>query len=227
VIGDRGRADQGEDLAMKRLAAALVLAMSPTVAAAPPPVPGGTAAPGATAAAEPAPLPSPPGATAPWPPPRNPDEYEASWSVQVVFGALAGAAGAIGGGYLGYQLECHDEPCQDWEGFGGLLLGGSLGLTLGTTAAVFATGQDGDHDTSVGLTWLGTLVGGTVGVLAASQITDAGWFPATVVVTTSTAFGGTLLNRASRTRKKPATALRLVPFTGGNSVGLTIVGSTF
>lgn len=143
-----------------------------------------------------------------------------------MLGSLAGGAGAVGGIFLGYHLECRGEHCQDFDGIGGAFIGGCVGLTVATTATVYALGHDRDHDDSIAMTMLGTVAGGALGVLGASRIADAGGFPVTALMTTGAAFGATTLFQVSRTRKKPGAQLQLAPFAAGGGLGLSLVGTT-
>jgi hypothetical protein len=213
---------------MKRLAIALLLATAPAAVASPHPARDDAPAPVAPGTPAAAPQLAPPGAVAPVPPPpaSNPDEYQSTWLLQTVLGSLAGGVGAVGGIYLGYHLECRGQHCQDLDGIRGAFFGGCIGLSAATTAVVYALGTDDDHDDSVVMTWLGTVAGGALGVLGASRVADAGWFPVTAVITTSAAFGATTLFQVSRTRKKAGAQLQLAPFASGGSFGLSLVGTT-
>jgi hypothetical protein len=90
---------------------------------------------------------------------------------EALFGGLLGAGGIIAGAYIGYGLEtsdgCHSEFC----GFGGAILGGTIGMTLAVPAGVYVIGSTGGETGSFGATLggsvLGTLVG--IGAVAATQ----------------------------------------------------------
>lgn len=190
---------------MKRLAAVLLLAATAT-ASATPLSPPGTVAPAAQ-----------PGE------PRQDPETTPSIIGQTLIGGMAGVLGGVLGGYIGYQLDVAGNGGGEFDGLGGLVLGGAIGLTAATTAGVMLAGHDQDHDASIALTWLGTVGGGIVGGL----VTSRSGSPALIgiAVVTGTGLGGALMHNVSRTRSSPAT-IRVVPFAGGGGFGLSLVGTT-
>jgi hypothetical protein len=225
---------------MKTLAA-IALLSAPGVAAAAPP--GDTppslprASPGSTRP-EPSPgtptdraptiptaLPRPvPSAAAPATPPQTSDTG-AIFS-QIAIGAALGVGGLFGGAYLGYKLDCGSSCGGDFAGFRGLVVGAALGLTIATTAGVAIIGSDDEHDPSIGLTWLGTVIGGSLGLLGAIRLSGDSPAASTLVLATSTAMGGALMFHVTRTRKRPKAVLRMVPVTADRAVGLSLVAST-
>ena len=230
---------------MKRLAVATLLTTA-TAAAAPPP-PGPIAPPTSTTAIPPAAVPPasataippasavagrtptsvaerplvPPSSVEPGPPK---EEYVPNALLLVIAGGALGAGGLFAGGYLGYKIECASDCGGEFGGLGGLLLGAGIGLTAASTTGIMLTGIDGEHHSSAGLTWLGTAIGGAVGAVAASKVSNdlAG---ATFFLAGGSALGGTLMYYAARSKDRPAPAIRVVPFTDGGSVGVAIVGN--
>ena len=87
------------------------------------------------------------------------------------------------------------------------------------------TGIDGEHHSSVGLTWLGTALGGAVGAVAAAKVGDS-VASATFLLASGSALGGTLLYYAARTKDRPAPAIRVLPYTDGSVMGVAL-GKTF
>jgi hypothetical protein len=142
----------------------------------------------------------------------------------VLAGSALGAGGLFAGGYLGYQLECASNCGGEFGGLGGLLLGAGIGLTAGATTGIMLTGIDGEHHSSAALTWLGTVVGGAVGAVAASKV-SGGLTGATFMLATGSALGGTLLYYAARTKDRPAHVVRVVPYSDGTSIGVALVGN--
>jgi len=229
---------------MMRLAAVLLLFTTATAAAGPrlrideppgstPSTPSATTAPPTSLPLTTAPATSlpatimPPGATAPHAQPSTLEDADSpNFVVEVVVGGVFGVAGLFGGGVLGEKLDCASGCPGDLGGLGGALLGAGLGLTIATTAGVALVGRDDKHDVSIALTWLGTVVGGVAGTIAAARIASGNAAGAIAILTTSTALGGTLMLHASRTTRRPKTAIRLAPLTGG-SVGLSLVGTTW
>jgi hypothetical protein len=143
----------------------------------------------------------------------------------VLAGGALGAGGLFAGGYLGYEAECASGCGGEFGGLGGLVLGAGIGLTVATTTGIMLTGIDGEHHSSVGLTWLGTVIGGAAGAVAAGKLSNdlAG---ATFFLAAGSALGGTLLFYAARTRKQSRSALRMVPYASGSGVGVSLVGTT-
>jgi hypothetical protein len=220
---------------MMRLVAAVLLVTTATAVAAPPgetapresPPSPSAATPPETSERVPALAPSaavpklPPCDPAPRPP-----ERAASRSIllEVVVGGALGIGGLYGGGYLGYKLDCAKGCPGEFGGLGGVLVGGALGLTITATAGVMIVGIDDEHRSSSGLTWLGTVLGGVVGGVAAAKLTDESITGGTILLATGTALGGALMFHATRTRRR-APALQVVPFAGEGSVGLSLVGT--
>jgi hypothetical protein len=219
---------------MMRLAAAVLLVTTATAVAAPP----GETPPGQTPPSQPmasppetservptvAPSAAVPKLPACDPAPRPPERAAArSMLLEVVVGGALGIGGLYGGGYLGYKLDCAKGCPGEYGGLGGLFWGGALGLTITATAGVMIVGIDDEHRSSIGLTWIGTVLGGVVGGLAAAKLTES-ITGATVLVATGTALGGSLMFHATRTRRR-APGLQLVPFAGDGSVGLSLVGT--
>jgi hypothetical protein len=153
----------------------------------------------------------------------NVPETSPSLAVQVVVGGAAGALGALLGGYVGYQLDIAGDSGGEFDGLGGLVLGAAIGLTVGTTGGVMLAGHEPDHDASIALTWLGTVGGGIVGGLAASQLDS----PAAIgmIVVSGCALGGALMHRVSRTRTPPRGTIQLTPFVSGSGFGLSLAGN--
>lgn len=148
-----------------------------------------------------------------------------NFMTQIVIGGALGVGGLFAGGYLGYKLDCASDCRGDFAGFRGLLLGAAIGLTVATTTGVTLMGSDDEHHSAVGVTWIGTIVGGAAGVVAAAKVSDS-VAATSVLLASGSALGGTLLFYAARTRKRPASALRLVPFTTGSDIGVALVGSS-
>jgi len=212
---------------MKRFAAVLLVAATATASAAPQPPADGPAPPAPRVAQlQPPGLPlSPPGTVAPSAQPGEPrPDPEAAPSLigQTLVGGMAGVLGGVLGGYLGYQLDIAGHSGGEFDGLGGLVLGGAIGLTAATTAGVMLAGHDPDHDASIALTWLGTVGGGIVGGLVSSRSESPALIG--IAVVTGTALGGALMHNVSRTRSAPAT-IRVVPFAGGGGFGLSLVGT--
>jgi hypothetical protein len=145
--------------------------------------------------------------------------------LQIVVGSALGVGGLYAGGIIGYKVDCASDCGGEFGGLGGLLLGAAAGLTITTTTGVMLMGTDDDHHSSIGVTWLGTVIGGAVGAVAASKLSDSVG-GASIVLATSSALGGTLMFFAARSRNRPKSALRMVPFTGDRAVGLSLVGYT-
>jgi hypothetical protein len=220
---------------MKRLAAIVSLSMPGVAAAAPPgdtppsppapadPGPSGPGAPGRpTTAPTPSPVPAP-RAAAPAIPPRTSDT--GAIASQILIGGVLGVGGLFAGGYLGYKLDCRSDCGGDLAGFRGLLVGAALGLTIATTAGVAIIGSDDEHEPSIGLTWLGTVIGGSLGLLGAIRVGESPAASITVLAA-STAMGGALMFHVTRARKRPRTVLRLAPLTADRAVGLSLIAST-
>lgn len=219
VIGSPAGLAARDDPRMTRLLVVLLLGTASIAGASPlaslDGAPGSVAPPGAT----------PPRARAPSPPVAS--ESESIWLVQTALGTVAGAAGGWAGVYLGYQLSCSGRHCQDFDGLDSAILGGVIGLTATTTAAVVFLGRDRDHESSIALTWLGAFVGCALGLAGASQVGGESWVAPTLVVAASTALGGTLMHQWTRSRNLPATAWQLVPFSDATTaIGLSL-GGTF
>jgi hypothetical protein len=229
VIAERWLGGLLQSGTMMRLVAAVLLATTATAVAAPPgetPLSQPQAPPPETSERVPAVAPSaalprlPPCDPAPRPPERG---SARSILLETVVGGALGIGGLYGGGYLGYKLECANGCPGEFGGLGGILVGAALGLTITATAGVMIVGNDDDHRSSIGLTWLGTVLGGVAGGYAAAKLTGENIVGSTVVLATGTALGGALMFHATRTRK--ATGLQLVPFAGDGSVGLSLVGA--
>jgi hypothetical protein len=158
--------------------------------------------------------------------PRPPERATSrSLVLEVVTGGALGIGGLYGGGYLGYKLDCAKGCPGEYGGLGGLMLGAALGLTITATAGIVLVGNDNEHRSSVGLTWLGTVLGGVAGGVAAAKVTGENIVGSTIVLAAGTALGGSLMFHATRTRRR-ATEMRVVPFAGDGSVGLSLVGTT-
>lgn len=142
---------------------------------------------------------------------------------QFLVGSVAGFGGLWAGGLIGYGLECASGCDHDLGGLLGALVGAGIGVPTGATIGVMIAG-DRDHEASGALTFIGSALGSVAGWYLASGMFDESAFGTTVVVGATSALGGTLMYRLTRTRKKPSSALRVVPL-GGNTVGLSIVGS--
>jgi VIT1/CCC1 family predicted Fe2+/Mn2+ transporter len=146
-----------------------------------------------------------------------------SFMAQIVVGGALGVGGLFAGGYLGYKLDCGSDCHRDFAGFRGLLLGAAIGLTVATTTGVTLMGTDDEHNSAVGFTWVGSIIGGAAGLVAAAKVSDS-LAATSVLLASGSALGGTLLFYAARTRKRPASGLRLVPFTSGKDIGVALVG---
>lgn len=158
--------------------------------------------------------------------PRSPERSVArDVLLQVTIGGALGIGGLYAGAYLGYKADCANGCPGEFGGLGGIIMGGALGLTISTTTGVMLAGMGDDHRGSAGLTWVGTAIGALLGGLAASKLTGESVVGGTVVVATSTALGGTLLYHATRSRRRPTTALQLVPLAAGSSVGVALAGN--
>jgi hypothetical protein len=168
-------------------------------------------------------LPAPaPRTAAPATPPQTSDTTNVA--LQILVGGALGAGGLFAGGYLGYKIDCRPD-CRDLAGFGGLIVGAGLGLTVVTTAGVAIIGIDDEHEPSIALTWIGTVIGGSLGLLGAMRV-DESPVASITVLAASTAIGGALMYHLTRARKRPKTAFRLLPLTADRAVGLSLVAST-
>jgi hypothetical protein len=190
------------------------------------PAPGGASPPPVNPASadgtSPAPAVTPPSAVAPVPHPRPDRPYVAPNPVaEFLIGGAAGTvglfAGAYAGAFAGYELFGHDEIA----GLAGAYVGLALGLTTATAAGVALTGSDRDHAGSYGWAWLGAAVGATGAAFATSQA-DGNVVIASMIG--GAALGATVMFDLTRTRRKPSTAVRLVPLISGGGVQLTLVG---
>jgi hypothetical protein len=191
------------------------------------PAPGGASPPPVNPAsadgASPAPAVTPPSAVAPVPHPRPDRPYVAPNPVaEFLIGGAAGTvglfAGAYAGGFAGYELFGHDEVA----GIAGAFVGAALGLTTATAAGVALTGSDRDHEGSYGWALLGAAAGATGAAFATSQVD--GETAAAFIIIGGAALGATVVFDLTRTRRKPSTAVRLVPLISGGGVQLTLVG---
>ncbi|HUP19149.1 MAG TPA: hypothetical protein VM778_04250 [Gemmatimonadota bacterium] len=85
--------------------------------------------------------------------------------LMVVYGLLLGGVGLIAGAFAGYTLEsalC--DPCHEFSGVSGGILGATVGESLGLAGGVHLGNQRGG---SLGLDILVATAVGTAGVLAA------------------------------------------------------------
>ena len=202
---------------------------SPAPAASPPPASpasadGASPAPAVTPppAGPPAPAVTPPSAVPPARPPRPDGPYVAPNPVaEFLIGGAAGTAGLFAGGYASYELACANG-CDDFVGLGGFLVGAALGLTTATAAGVALTGSDRDHEGSYGWAWLGAAAGATGAAFATSGVDGE---TAVAFMIGGAALGATVAFDLTRTRRKPSTALRLVPLISGGGVQLVLVGA--
>jgi len=133
-------------------------------------------------------------------------------------------AGAFVGWSVHCAIGCHNGVDDDagLAGLEGLLLGAAIGLTTATAAGVAYTGSDREHAGSFGWAWLGAAAGGTAAVYAARRLDSEG---AVALVIGGAALGGTVVFDLTRTRRKPATAVRLVPLITRGGVQLALVGA--
>ncbi|HZJ67210.1 MAG TPA: hypothetical protein VFD36_27070 [Kofleriaceae bacterium] len=225
---------------MKRCAAALLLVTAATTTATaqshadptpvPPVPPPATNGPPADPSAPPQPRPPsdqpqllPPGAVRPLPPLADSREPTGGWLAQFIVGSVGGFGGLWSGGLIGYSLECASGCDRDLGGLLGALVGAGIGVPTGATIGVVLT-DDRDHEGSGALTFIGSALGSVAGWYLASGMFDDSAFGTTVVVGATSALGGTLMYRLTRTRKTSASALRVVPL-GGETYGLAVVGS--
>ena len=239
IEGPRPAASR-ELVAMKRCAAALLLVAAATTTAtaqsqadptpASPVPPPATNAPPADPSAPPQPRPPsdqpqllPPGAVRPLPPLADSREPTGGWLAQFIVGSVGGFGGLWSGGLIGYSLECASGCDRDLGGLLGALVGAGIGVPTGATIGVVLT-DDRDHEGSGALTFIGSALGSVAGWYLASGMFDDSAFGTTVVVGATSALGGTLMYRLTRTRKTSASALRVVPL-GGETYGLAVVGS--
>jgi hypothetical protein len=190
---------------------------APTSLAAPPPAPPAPVTPGA-----------PPATVTPAPPlrPADPADTSPNPAVQFLVGGVAGTLGLFAGAVAGYgvhcMLGCHSID-GSIDGIQGLLIGAAIGLPTATAAGVMYGGFDRDHAGSFGWTWLGAAAGGTAAAIATRRV-DNGEM-ATAIVVAGAALGGTIAFDLSRTRRRPSTAIRVVPLISGGSVQLALVGA--
>lgn len=189
---------------------------SPAPVAAPPP-----ASPASADGASPAPAVTPPSAVPLARPPRPDGPYVAPNPVaEFLIGGAAGTVGLFAGGFASYGLVCANG-CDDVVALGGFFVGAALGLTTATAAGVALTGSDRDHEGSFGWAWLGAAAGATAAVFATRQVDGE---TAVAFMIGGAALGSTVLFDLTRTRRKPSTAVRLVPLITGGGVQLTLVG---
>jgi hypothetical protein len=144
---------------------------------------------------------------------------------EVLVGGALGAGAAYGGAFIGIAAEC-SSPCGEFGGLGGALIGAGLGLTIGATTGVVLVGSDSGHDSSLAVTYLGTVVGGVIGLIAIDRMHTESLAGGTVVLGVSTALGGALGFHLTRTARKAGPGFIVAPVASSNFVGLSLIGTT-
>jgi hypothetical protein len=83
---------------------------------------------------------------------------------EILAGAALGLALGYGGAYLGYLIEGGED--EGLEGAWGLIIGGSLGASIGCALGVYVVGSIGNETGSIGATFLGSVLGVGLGWVA-------------------------------------------------------------
>jgi hypothetical protein len=83
---------------------------------------------------------------------------------EILAGGALGLALGYGGAYLGYLIAGGEDEGLEWAS--GLIIGGSLGATIGTALGVYTVGCIGDETGSLGATFLGSILGVGLGWVA-------------------------------------------------------------
>jgi hypothetical protein len=144
---------------------------------------------------------------------------------ELLLGSLFAAGGAIGGAYAGYALETADGCHDEWCGIGGIILGGTIGMTFVAPVGVYLAGSHSGETGSLGATIGGSVVGTLcgIGALALAQNEAGGvlFFAGPVV---GSIVGFNLSRRYERPRTRQARWLPTATANGDRAV-VGVVGS--
>lgn len=83
---------------------------------------------------------------------------------EILAGGALGLALGYGGAYLGYVIAGGEDEGLEWAW--GLIIGGSLGASIGCALGVYTVGSIGDETGSIGSTFLGSVLGVGLGWVA-------------------------------------------------------------
>jgi len=175
-----------------------------------------------------APAGAPPSTVRPVPPPPPDGPHAAPNPIaEFLVGGAAGTAGLFVGAFVGWGVHCaigcHAAlgDAAGVEGLEGLLLGAAIGLTTATAAGVAYTGSDREHAGSFGWAWFGAIAGATGAAFVARRFDSES---ALALMIGGATLGSTVAFNLTRTRRRPSTAVRLVPLISGGGVQLALVG---
>ncbi len=80
--------------------------------------------------------------------------------LELLIGGTCGVLGGVVGGMIGFLIDVSiTRHSSEFGGLGGFLIGGSLGLTLGSTGGVYSVGHYGDETGSFWATFGGSVFG--------------------------------------------------------------------
>lgn len=131
---------------------------------------------------------------------------------QIVFGLLGGAFAMVVGGAIGAAIDSANCGHDDWFcGLGGAMVGGGIGLVLGSTAGVYAVGSNRQQTASFPVMIGASMLGLVAGAAVAGVIDAPGEVVMTLLIFTPTLGALVGFNATRRARVSAIGAPRRVP----------------
>jgi hypothetical protein len=144
-------------------------------------------------------------------------------SGQILLATGAGTLAFLGTAYLMAQLICEHSCLFDEGKKSTVLLAGSAGLAIASTATVYLSGHDSAHDDSIAMTATGAVGLGLIGTaVGMPMLDDENALLGAAIIVGSSAVGATIGFHLGRSTKRD---LEIVPAAGSGFTGAILGGS--